>query len=159
MYSCATLRGVIVVVVRMKCACLLTKPTTFMITLYPWASGSSTMKSTEMVGLGLEVAPIHPLVAIVVPLSLDIGHRSSHTDQCIETSVATSSSETSAQESSTFLYVWLFGCHDAETQSNIGVLGLGECRPSHRSGGDCLALTILLTGWIWSSPFRVPPLL
>ena len=71
------------------------------------------------------MAPIHPLVAVVVPLSLDIGRRSSYTDQCIETSVATSGSETPAQESSTFPHVWLFGCHSAGTQSNVGVLGLG----------------------------------
>ena len=45
------------------------------------------------------MAPIHPSVAVVVPLSLDIGHRSSHTDQCIETSAVTSTSETPAQES------------------------------------------------------------
>ena len=97
------------------------------------------------------MAPIHPSVAVVVPLSLDIGHRSSHTDQCIETSAATCSSETPAQESSTFLHVQLFRCCGVGTRSDVGVLGLGEHRPSHGSGGDHLAQTILPTGRIWSS--------
>ena len=85
-------------------------------------------------------------------LGMGLNDRSSHAGQCTGTSAATSSSETPAQESSTFLHVQLFRCCGAGIQSDVRVLGLGEHRLSLRSGGGHLAQTILRTGRIWSSP-------
>jgi hypothetical protein len=59
--------ALIVVCIGMKCACLVRLLTTHILALYPWDSGSSTMKSTLIVS--------HGASGVFEEWSLPIGHQ------------------------------------------------------------------------------------